>query len=98
MKKEKGEQKKERKNKGNKKQKKEKSGSGRSQASKFCVSATVAKEGNATPIGQQILLLSVSLMWPQAVQGCFAANAVAGSFQMRMETKPRLRFKIPEAK
>ena len=47
----------ERKNKGNKKQKKEKSGSGRSRASKFCVSARVAKEGNATPIGQQILLL-----------------------------------------
>ena len=58
MNKEKGRAKKEeRKNKGNKKQKKEKSGSGRSRASKFCVSAKVAKEGNATPIGQQILLL-----------------------------------------
>ena len=52
-----GAKKEERTNKGNKKQKKEKSGSGRNRASKFCLPARVAKEGNATPIGQQILLL-----------------------------------------
>ena len=58
-----------RKNKGNKKeQRKEKNGPGRSGASKFCVLANMAKEGNATPIGQQVLLLQcvsdvVSMPW-----------------------------------
>ena len=45
-----------------------KNGPGRSRASKFCVSTRMAKEGNATPIGQQVLLLQcvsdvVSMPW-----------------------------------
>ena len=35
------------------------SGRGRSQTSKFCVSATMAKESDVTPIGQQVLLLAL---------------------------------------
>ena len=51
-----------------------KNGPGRTRASKFCVSARMAKEGNATPIGQQVLLLQcvsdvVSMPWrPDWVQ------------------------------
>ena len=45
-----------------------KNGPGRSRASKFCVSTRMPKEGNATPIGQQVLLLQcvsdvVSMPW-----------------------------------